>query len=208
MSTQSYSSIGAARRRGTAHDDIDRSFYAVGQTLASIVNDPRVGAQGSGFWGLGTEAAPPAPPPPLDPARYPPVSYADVARYLEQLHGGYERFVQDRQSLEAFDDHHSAAADGSSGAEGVCAGVCVCVGAVARDGTSWVMRHTLARLCTHLRCRRGAVRACADAAGSSSSSGGGLQRRRLEGAAQGEPFMVAMQAVPGHFFQQGFHEGW
>jgi hypothetical protein len=107
MSTQSYSSIGAGRRRGTAHEDIDRSFYTVGQTLASIVNDPRAPSQSGGFWGLAGEAAQlPPPPPPLDPAKYPPVSKADLQRYIDVVHGAYEKFVRDRQSLEAFDAQH------------------------------------------------------------------------------------------------------
>lgn len=106
MSMQSYSSIGAGRRRGTAHDEIDRSFYAVGQTLASIVNDPRAPAQPSGFWGLANEASQPAQLPPLDPAKYPPVSKADLQRYLELVHGAYDKFLKDRQSLEAFDLQH------------------------------------------------------------------------------------------------------
>ena len=108
MSTQSYSSIGAGRRRGTAHDDIDRSFYTVGQTLASIVNDPRAPSQSGGFWGLAADATQQLPPPapPLDPAKYPPVSKADLRRYIGLVHGAYEKFVKDRQSLEAFDAAH------------------------------------------------------------------------------------------------------
>lgn len=108
MSTQSYSSIGAGRRRGTAHDDIDRSFYTVGQTLASIVNDPRAPSQSGGFWGYGAEATQqlPPPPPPLDPSKYPSVSKADLQRYIGLVHGAHEKFAKDRQSLEAFDAQH------------------------------------------------------------------------------------------------------
>lgn len=117
MSSQSYSSIGGMphRRRGTAHEDIDRSFYAVGQTLASIVNDPRAPSQAASFWGLAQEVSQPSQPPPLDPARYPPISAADVQRYLDLVRGGHARFVADRQSLAAFDaQHRDAAAGGSS----------------------------------------------------------------------------------------------
>lgn len=106
MSSQSYSSIGVGRRRGTAHDDIDRSFYTVGQTLASIVNDPRAPSQSGGFWGLSSEASQLPPPPALDPVKYPPVSKADLQRYLEVVHVAYDKFVKDRQSLEAFDAQH------------------------------------------------------------------------------------------------------
>jgi len=113
MSTSSYSSINTHRRGRTPHDDIDRSVYTVGQTLVSIVNDPRTASQTSGgFWGLGHDASQNAQPPPLDPARYPVVSKADVQRYIDLVHGTYERFIRDRHSLEAFDAQHQ---DGSSG---------------------------------------------------------------------------------------------
>lgn len=124
MSSQSYSSIGAGgRRRGTAHDDIDRSFYTVGQTLASIVNDPRASSQAGGFWGLAAEATQgpslPPPPPPLDPTKYPPVSRSDLQHYIAQVHGAYERFERDRASLEAFDAQHQGKQGGGVG-ESVC----------------------------------------------------------------------------------------
>lgn len=131
MSSQSYSSIGASRRKGTAHDDIDRSFYTVGQTLASIVNDPRATSQSSGsFWGLSQEAAQPPQPPALDPSKYPPVSRADVQRYLDLVHGAYERFMQDRHNLEAFDAQHRAGGSPGSSSDGelhMCVCVCVCI---------------------------------------------------------------------------------
>eukprot|EP00879_Flechtneria_rotunda_P024683 GHRR01026185.1.p2 GENE.GHRR01026185.1~~GHRR01026185.1.p2 ORF type:complete len:176 (+),score=38.26 GHRR01026185.1:277-804(+) len=106
MSHQSYTSINANRRRGTLHD-IDRSVYTVGQTLASIVNDPRTAHHtGGGFWGFGHDASQLPQPPPLDPAKYPPVTKVDVQRYIDLVHGAFDRFLRDRQSLEAFDDHH------------------------------------------------------------------------------------------------------
>uniref|UniRef100_A0A383V506 Vacuolar protein sorting-associated protein 54 n=1 Tax=Tetradesmus obliquus TaxID=3088 RepID=A0A383V506_TETOB len=108
MSSNSYSSFGTgAKRRGVLHDDIDRSVYTVGQTLASIVNDPRTAHQtGGGFWGLGHDASQAPQPPALDPAKYPPVSKADLQQYINLVHGAYDRFIRDRQSLEAFDAKH------------------------------------------------------------------------------------------------------
>ena len=100
---ESFSSYGANRRRGTLHDDIDRSVYTVGQTLASVVNDPRTAHQTSGFWGFGSDATQKDQPPPIDPVRYPPVTKQDVEKYVGMVHGSYDRFVRDRQSLEAFD---------------------------------------------------------------------------------------------------------
>jgi hypothetical protein len=112
-----------AKRRGTAHDDIDRSVYTVGQTIASIVNDPRTANQGSGFWGFGADAAPAADaaPPAIDAARYPHVGLADVQEYLRAVHGSYERFLQDRASLDALDrarPSDGAAAGGGEGSGG------------------------------------------------------------------------------------------
>jgi hypothetical protein len=93
MSSQSYSSLGTGiKRRGVLHDDIDRSVYTVGQTLASIVNDPRTAHQtGGGFWGLGHDPSQAPQPPPLDPAKYPPVSKADLQQYMNLVHGSSGR---------------------------------------------------------------------------------------------------------------------
>lgn len=117
MSTRSYSSIGASKRRGTAHDEIDRSFYTVGQTLASIVNDPRAASQSGGFWGLANEATQLPPPPPLDPTKYPHVSKADLQRYIELVHRAYDKFIKDRQSLEAFVAQHEGRGSSSGGSQ-------------------------------------------------------------------------------------------
>eukprot|EP00882_Tetradesmus_deserticola_P023835 GHRQ01025975.1.p1 GENE.GHRQ01025975.1~~GHRQ01025975.1.p1 ORF type:complete len:146 (+),score=27.66 GHRQ01025975.1:123-560(+) len=108
MSLQSYSSLSVGNKRRVAlHDDIDRSVYTVGQTLASIVNDPRTAHQtGGGFWGLGHDASQAPQPPPLDPAKYPPVTKADLQQYINLVHGAYDRFIRDRQSLEVFDAKH------------------------------------------------------------------------------------------------------
>lgn len=113
MSHQSYSSIGTSRRRGhhpiDRYTDVDRSVYTVGQTLASIVNDPRTAGQtSSGFWGLAHDASQAPTPPPLDPIKYPHVTRADLQKYIDLVHGDYERFIRDRQSLEAFDAQHQA----------------------------------------------------------------------------------------------------
>lgn len=226
MSTQSYSSIGAAgRRRGTAHDDIDRSFYAVGQTLASIVNDPRAPSQSGGFWGLASEATQlPAPPAPLDPAKYPPVSKADLQRYIQVVHGAYDKFVRDRQSLEAFDAQHQGRR--ASGALRLslqpncnCGPNCcwyssrqqlhlLLIAATKQQhvGTLLVLSPRQQPHTTPQRCSRAAllrpcpVCDCAERLSSSSSSGGQQH--------QGEPFMVAVQAVPSQFFQEGFFDDW
>lgn len=108
-----------SKRRGTLHDDIDRSVYTVGQTLVSIVNDPRTAGQHSGFWGFGHDAAQgDQPPPPIDLNKYPPVALNDVRDYVRAVHGTYERFVRDRQSLEAFDDAKADAAGGSGSGSG------------------------------------------------------------------------------------------
>ncbi|KAF6266668.1 Vps54-like protein-domain-containing protein [Scenedesmus sp. NREL 46B-D3] len=47
-----------------------------------------------------------APAPALDPAKYPPVTKADLQQYINLVHGAYDRFIRDRQSLEAFDAKH------------------------------------------------------------------------------------------------------
>jgi hypothetical protein len=109
-----------ARRRGTAHDDIDRSVYSVGQTIASIVNDPRTAGHGGGFFGFGSDAPPAADaaPPPIDGARYPHVGLADVAEYLRTVHGSYDKFLQDRASLEALDRARPAGGGGGADAGG------------------------------------------------------------------------------------------
>lgn len=121
----SYSSLGASARRGrsAAYDDVDRSIYALGSTLASIVNDPRLTSTSSSFWGLGSSAdAEPPPPPPLDPTRYPPVSRADLQGYVNLVHGTYERFERDCQALDALQTTHEP----DSGADTDCAHVGCC----------------------------------------------------------------------------------
>lgn len=79
----------------------------MGQTLASVVNDPRTAGQTSGgFWGLGHDASQAPTAPPLDPSKYPHVTKADVQKYIDLVHDAYDRFIRDRQSLEAFDAQH------------------------------------------------------------------------------------------------------
>ena len=97
-----------------AHADIDRSIYAAAQTLASIVNDPRMAQSSGGFFGFGGSSEPPeVPPPPLDAAKYPPISRKDFTKYLAVVSGNYERFMRDRASLEVYGDPNSAPAGGS-----------------------------------------------------------------------------------------------
>lgn len=114
------------KRRGTTHDDIDRSVYTVGQTLVSIVNDPRTAGQpqgGSWFFGGGGDAPQAdAPPPPIDASRYPPVTLQDLGDYLKVVRGTYERFVRDRASLEAFDQARPGRGSASGGGGGSGAG--------------------------------------------------------------------------------------
>lgn len=82
-------------------------MYTVGQTLASIVNDPRTAGQSSGgFWGLAHDASQAPTAPPLDPTKYPNITKADVQSYVDLVHEAYDRFLRDRQSLEAFDAKH------------------------------------------------------------------------------------------------------
>ncbi|GFR44494.1 hypothetical protein Agub_g5757, partial [Astrephomene gubernaculifera] len=92
---------------GTSHKrpEVDRSDYAVGQTLVAVVNDPRADAQKNwGTWlGLGfrvPDVSWQEPPPPIDSMRYPPISHRDLAKYLALVsEGRYKQFQQDRQSL-------------------------------------------------------------------------------------------------------------
>ncbi|KIZ01614.1 hypothetical protein MNEG_6350 [Monoraphidium neglectum] len=113
------------KRRGTLHDDIDRSVYTVGQTLVSIVNDPRTAGlpASTGFWGFGSHDAPQADaqPPPIDASKYPAVSQQDLNQYLKVVRGAYERFVRDRESLEAF-DHARPLGGGGAGGSGAGGG--------------------------------------------------------------------------------------
>jgi hypothetical protein len=111
--TSSFSSFSSNKRRGTLHDDIDRSVYTVGQTLVSIVNDPRTANQPSSFWGSRADASLNQPPPPIDPVRYPPIHRHHVQPYLNVVHDHLDRFVQDRATLEGVD--HPPDAYGSSG---------------------------------------------------------------------------------------------
>ena len=180
------------RRRGTAHhDDVDRSAYAAGQTLASIANDPRLssgggaagglfGAFGLGLGGGGHDALPSAdePPPPIDASKYPPVSLADVQDYLNVVSGAYGRFLKDRADLEALgaarggggeERPREAGADGDGGGEGGSGGeVAVAGGSGGGDG---------------------------------SGSGGG-------GAQQGEAILAALAAVPAPYFADDFEDNW
>ncbi|GLC48694.1 hypothetical protein PLESTB_000126600 [Pleodorina starrii] len=96
------SSHGASRKRLTAAN-FDRSAYTAGQTLVTVVNDPRADAAKS--WGAWLGFRVPdvtwqEPPPPIDTMRYPPVTRRDLAKYLALLSDGcYEQFQAARQSL-------------------------------------------------------------------------------------------------------------
>jgi hypothetical protein len=78
-----------------------------GQTLITIVNDPRVDAKSSWF-GFGRAADPltalgssnwAQPPPPLDPLRYPHYTRRDLGAYLGIVHTAHAEFVHERESL-------------------------------------------------------------------------------------------------------------
>jgi hypothetical protein len=109
------SGASSSHAHADAHADIDRSIYAAAQTLASIVNDPRMAQSSGGFFGFGgSSEAPEVPPlPPIDATKYPPISRKDFAQYLAVVSGNYERFVRDRASLEVYGDPNSAPAGGS-----------------------------------------------------------------------------------------------
>ncbi len=97
------SSFASNRKRSQPRDEIDRSVYTVGQTLASVVNDPRAANQQNAFWAHDSKKDVPIPP--VDPTKYPPVTRQDFQRYVKVVHGTYERFMQDRGRL-ALHDHH------------------------------------------------------------------------------------------------------
>ncbi|GIL88845.1 hypothetical protein Vretifemale_16775, partial [Volvox reticuliferus] len=96
------SSHGTSRKRlGSGH--FDRSAYTAGQTLVTVVNDPRLDAAKNWSAWLGFRVPDVSwqdPPPPIDTMRYPPVTRRDLARYLALISGGsYDQFQQARQSL-------------------------------------------------------------------------------------------------------------
>lgn len=77
----------------------DPAVYCVGQTLVAIVNDPRKAKPSLWTSLYNAEHLGPEAPPPPDPAKYPPISRADLQPYLSVIQGRLHGFWHDRLSL-------------------------------------------------------------------------------------------------------------
>ncbi len=75
-----------------------------GQTLITVVNDPRADASKS-WWGFGAFTAGlkdlqwNQPPPPLDPVKYPHYTRRDLGAYLKVVQALHQQFIHERSSL-------------------------------------------------------------------------------------------------------------
>jgi hypothetical protein len=68
-------------------------------TLVTVVNDPRGDQRGWWNWGSRGDLGWQAPPPPLDPAKYPNIKRKDLEHYLRTVRGAHQEFLHDRESL-------------------------------------------------------------------------------------------------------------
>ncbi|KAG1665155.1 hypothetical protein FOA52_005536 [Chlamydomonas sp. UWO 241] len=91
---------GVPRKAAAVDRTADRSYAAVGQALASVTNDPRAGSDAWFGFKSAQDTSWKTPPPPLDPAKYPNVTRADLKRFLKIVgHGQYEQLMEDRRSM-------------------------------------------------------------------------------------------------------------
>jgi hypothetical protein len=96
MSSNSISSH-YSNRRALSTEAYDRS---VGQTLVTVVNDPRlVENKNSWLWNFTQDQSWQETPPALDATKYPNIQRQHLESLLQVMEGRYDQFMQNRQKM-------------------------------------------------------------------------------------------------------------
>lgn len=110
----------AAKPLALHRDEAERQNFALGQSLVTLVNNPKDAAAANKRWpfALGrTDSDAPTQLPPLDEKLFPNVQKHDLTQYMQQVASRYKRFMDDRKTLTEHYKHEEERRDGARFAE-------------------------------------------------------------------------------------------